>query len=267
MPARYLTIDLYKFIDIEIRRKDKAGYYIDSMQGVSEWVWEWCMDDWYYQVDVEVDEEEIETAYSMLSKDLPVSPTWLHENYADEIREEIERAKREALLSNYEHEWIQRFYSQLVDNIRDTLRDGEIEVDTIYTYNLKQGLKSKLPLLDEIQPYQWEHDTVAIPITRQAMKDILGYKSDYEPVGWGGSDEWQRWEWLADELIDSLDIKAVNTEYIDYYGSIWGGYDGWEEYFSDYSEVWGEIRDSLKSRLSQLKAYIKNSVPISYRFI
>jgi len=265
MPARYIEIDLFRYIDIQTGKSKRE---VSCMQGINEWVFDWSMD-YGWEWDMDVDSDEIDEAIENITKNTPVSKTWLLENRRDEIIDDIKRAKHEALRGSYESGWIKAYYSQLVENIRDSLREAGIDTDEIYTCGVRrEPTKWDKPVLmgDKIEPSQWEHNTIRVKVTRQELKDILGYKSDYEPIGWGSSDEWMRWEWLADELTDSIDYKPVDTEHIDYYGNAFGDTDDWLEYFSDYSEIGYEVDKSLKARLSQLKAYIINDVPMHRRF-
>tara|TARA_R110000851_G_scaffold282411_1_gene435937 strand:+ start:210 stop:905 length:696 start_codon:yes stop_codon:yes gene_type:complete len=168
---------------------------------------------------------------------------------ANEIDQEVLKSEVvQAMAQAYEDEVSSGAYNDILEHVQD--QAGEINCK--YYFVDAKGNKCEF----------YEAEYARFYMTRkQFLQDdnTLYYKDDYD----------SKKEWLEDcestlDLIVDGETSPYNWTHFDYHGQRFDC-DKWFEMFKEYQEITSTIDSERKAKQSQVKAYIKNNVPLLKR--
>lgn len=249
---KYFEIDLHRFTT----KNNKEA--LESMQDVSEWVFNWSINNDGGAYDIKLDDcrHDIDQAYTYIYKQTGVPVNELKEKYADSIESDFRRAMADAYRSNYESEWLKSFYESMQQNITKALNDV-LYKQAYFVYTDKNTKKVHKVLVStdfHSLSWCWEASTIRIYATTKQLSDFVGVYKDYT------------WDDYAYEAVESINCASeyVDTEYIDYYGTMGDG-DNWFDFFKDAEDTSAQVKQDIIKKAEQTRAYIKHNVPLIYR--
>ena len=246
---KYFEIPLSDFTTTDGKRNKLA-----SMQEVSEWVFDFAFnqDGGAYDISIEDCCYDIADAYTYISKETGVPVHELRAKYKEQVERDFRQSLADSFRASYEYEWEKRFYSLMQENIKNAL--GSLYDSAYFVYKDKDKVH-KIPVSADYSKlgYCDEARVIRIYATKEQMADFLRCK--YNQYSWGE---------YVDEVLENIYPKNVDTEYVDYYGTL-GDSDEWFLYFKDYEEVSLQVKKNIEKRARRTKAYITHNVPLIYR--
>lgn len=146
--------------------------------------------------------------------------------FSGDIIEGIERAKNDAFNSNYQSEWLKRYFIEVDKDIESELKELDI--------NYKQ--------LDDLETIDYDKEFISIEIKKSDIKAYLKTNNieideDYIDI-------------FHDYALD-INFKPTSKEHIDYYGTL-GSTDNWLDCFKDYEEITTEIKAHRKDEANKV---------------
>ena len=213
---------------------DSQEYYIESIQDKEEWTFDNFESFSPYIKFSEIPEDDIKEAKDyLISKGYTPAEIDL---YNDTFESDILRAHCDAYDSNYQFEWLQKYYSATQHQIFEDLADN---------------LSVKYQLLDNIsdqgfQRNKTDQEFLRLEISKKDIREWLKVNCDDGRQG----DESDYIDYFHDYALD-FDRQEIDTEYIDQYNSL-GSFDGWLDIFSDNNEISAEIEDYRKDETDKI---------------
>lgn len=250
---KYIEIPINKFTTTDSKRNA-----LDTMQAVSEWVFDWNIDNDGGAWDIKLSDccHDIAEAYEYIRSETGVPVHELKEKYSEQIEHDFRRALANSFMLSYEYEWLRGFYKSMQDNIHFALQELADKAYFVYT-DKKEVHKVSIDADYSELKYCWEADTIRVYATKEDLRDFIGSDFDYQGM---------LYDDLANEAYELIgnDAKEVNTEYIDYHGGM-GDSSDWLTCFKDAEETSGIVKKDIQKRVRQTEAYIKHNVPLIYR--
>lgn len=218
---------IYRYNE-ETKRRERIGReYIISVQEKEEDLFDTDLN-FYEYIGVE-DEHEEEAKKYLTSKNYTPAEIEL---FSETLKSDIKKALNDAKESSYMTEWLTEYYTLTQKNIEDSIskyiRDF-IMIDSLID--------------DEFKHSRTDQEYLRVEITKEVIKEYLkseNLKIDADYI-----------ETFISNTFDYLSAKEINTEYIDYYGTM-GDYDGWLDYFKDYNEIESEIEAYRKDEADKI---------------
>lgn len=150
------------------------------------------------------------------------------DQFADELKTDIHRAKADAYNQNHQDEWFKKYRKLTQEKIIDDLSDALSGID----YKLIDQLDA-----DDYFKTRAEANHLRLEIKKADIKKWLKDNNYY--IKEAGSNYVDDADYFAEMALD-FNRKEIDLEQVDYYGTL-GSYDGWLEYFFDYEETAGTI--------------------------
>lgn len=258
----FWNIPLETFINWEYRTRSQNGSPAKSYFVTLQQIQEDAFDNWsLYDQDHEIDDDDMKQATDYIKqqvkKELASQSKYTLDDYQDEIRSDIHRAKSDAYAGNYQNEFLKEYWKLIHDAITKTAgeigkKGGEI---------LITNGKDEADLSRDIKPEFWEATTVKIETTPEELAKF--YDLDDLPEYLNMKDDPQG---VADYIMEnsSIDddiykISDNQREYIDRYGCL-GNTDGW---FNDYFKEYEETSHQIKKDIEEDKAKIDDNIFLS----
>lgn len=139
------------------------------------------------------------------------------------LEDDLLRAISDAKDSSFQYEWITEYKSQLEEQI-------------------EKDLPEEATLLTSLQnPKAWELESVKVSVSYKDIMEALGDVTDL-------TEDEKMEQYFDDYLI--ADCKELNTEFIDYYGTI-GDYDNWLEPFTEMNQIEEEMKETREYKADQ----------------
>jgi hypothetical protein len=168
------------------------------------------------------------------------------DNLEDDIKQDIFRALSDSYENSYLTEAFDWVKKEIEENLTASLNSHDIKDYQILYYSEEdKTLHSE---------FKYNSSKIYIYLPVKEIKNIATLN------GW----EDYTLEEVINEFPYYFEVKSLNWEYFDYYGTR-GNYDDWFECFKDCEETSYKIEKLLEKRREKVKAYIKNKVEISKR--
>lgn len=184
--------------------------------------------------------------------------------YANHLETGMLRAIEDGWRNDYTDKYTQAFKNMAIKNLEDVLGAKELDVNysrialhrekSEYNEALTTPIKDLCYLRGDDHPGElWDATDIVITINETEAKRIIDEHGYHSYDSKTTNDE--LCDLALDAIRDVLSCYEVNTEYIDYYGTL-GDYDNWEEPFTDYhmSEVVDNITASIQRRNKEYSA-------------
>lgn len=222
-----------------------AKSYFETLQEIQEDAFEnWNLYDQEHEIDDDDIKQASEYIKSQVKKELSSQSKYTLDDYQDEIKSDIHRAKSDAYAGNYQDEFLKAFWKLAHDAIIKTAQEiGKKGGQIIITNG-----KDSADLSRDIKPEFWEATEVKIETTPEEMEKF--YNLDDLPEYLQKKDDWQGIadyiigeDWLNDD--DIYKISDNQREYIDHYGTL-GDTSDWMDYFKDYEETSYQIKKDIE---------------------
>lgn len=245
----FWNIPLETFINWDYRTRSQNGSPAKSYFETLQQIQEDAFDNWeLYNQNHEIDDDDMKQATEYIKKqvkkELASQSKYTLDDYQDEIRSDIHRAKSDAYAGNYQNEFLEEYWKLIHDAITKTAgeigkKGGEI---------LITNGKEEADLSRDIKPEFWEANMVKIETTLEELAKF--YNLDDLPEYLNIKDDPQG---VADYIMENTsidnDIYKISDnqrEGIDYYGCL-GNTDGWfNNYFKDYEETSHKIKKDIE---------------------
>ncbi len=221
-----------------------AKSYFETLQEISEDAFEnWNLYDQEHEIDDDDIKQATEYIKSQVKKELSSQSKYTLDDYQDEIRGDIHRAKSDAYAGNYQDEFLKAFWKLAHDVIIKTAQEIGKKGGKIIITNGKDSAD----LSRDIKPEFWEATEVKIETTPEIIAHLAN-NSFYcpDPANFSNDQDY------ADELIETGDIdddiykiSDNQREYIDHYGTL-GDTSDWMDYFKDYEETSYQIKKDIE---------------------
>lgn len=258
----FWNIPLETFINWKYNTRRQNGSpeksYFETLQQIEED----AFDNWeIYDQEHEIDDDDMKQATEYIKKqvkkELVSQSKYTLDDYQDEIRSDIHRAKSDAYAGNYQNEFLEEYWKLIYDAITKTAgeigkKGGEI---------LITNGKEEADLSRDIKPEFWEANMVKIETTLEELAkfydledlpEYLNIKDDPQGVA----------DYIMENTSIDDDIYKISDnqrENIDYYGCL-GNTDGW---FNDYFKEYEETSHQIKKDIEEDKAKIDDKIFLS----
>lgn len=164
--------------------------------------------------------------------------------FKDELEEDYLRAISDAYANNYEagaYEYLKDHCETLVPDLCD------------FYYTTYKGEKCEF----------YEAYYIRITMTEKNFREMVLPEKEYNTWGYLYEDRYYQFEQYLDSEHPYKGVE-INWEHLDYHGCRFDS-EGWEDYYSDYSETSYLVEKRRKSTYHKIKGFIKNKVPLYIR--
>lgn len=209
----------------EIKKMESSQDWINSIQDWEEGLWDNFNSNYeyitladsgkYYDL-IDAEKYLITKGYTQAEINL----------FRDTLEEDQRRALADAFDSNYQHEYSQKLYKMIMDQVNEDFDNNLRRVD----YKILDDLTDK-----DFQSKKTDQEYIRIEFSKADIREYL--KENYPSEKYHLEKDYI--DYFHDYALD-FDRKEINREYIDYYGSI-GSSDGWLDCFKNYNEIETEI--------------------------